>query len=590
MTFHPDDDAERSFTGQVVLGRYHVVLPLGKGGQGMVHLARAEGAAGVARPVVIKRVLAPLANDQVARNRFIAEARITARLRHPDIVSIVEFERESDDTYLMVLEYVHGYDLWRWIRFAQSVRRTVPAHLLGYVCTRVLDALAYSHSLRDPDGTPTPIIHRDVSPGNVLIDVSGHIKLTDFGVAAAVTTDAAGALREGLLGKIGYIAPELFTGEQASATTDIYACGVMLHALLSGRHELHARDVRSAAELALRHVPSRLDGVRTDVTPAGADVIARALEKDPAARYQTAAAFSADLRRAFELDLAEVREEFAAAIARDFEDPSFAERAKVRPLRQIDAAWRRQEDEVISDPVDVGRPKVASLFPTIRDATHVDASRSVPPLTRRVGSRRRALERASMTPEARRRRRRETWGWSIAVAVLVASLATMIGLRGRSLEVGRILYVEAQPGAPPAPIVAEPDALTAAARAPNSAQPVEPLAVPAPPETDPFARHGADASPVAHSRRLTEKFALRRAEVSRCFRVHAGAHAEAKLSVVFEIDPRGQVQRAELSPEKLSETELGACLLKVARRAAFGPQPGYMRFRIPISAQTYGAR
>src|SRR4051812_26985809 len=114
MTVPSADKGEQTFSGQVVLGRYHVVLPLGAGGQGMVHLARAEGAAGVARPVVNKRVLGPLANDKATRARFIREARITARLRHPDIVSIVEFERESDNSFLMVLEYVHGYDLWRW--------------------------------------------------------------------------------------------------------------------------------------------------------------------------------------------------------------------------------------------------------------------------------------------------------------------------------------------------------------------------------------------------------------------------------------------------------------------------------------------
>ncbi|HEX6244346.1 MAG TPA: serine/threonine-protein kinase, partial [Polyangiales bacterium] len=219
-------NSEQTFTGQVVLGRYHVVLPLGKGGQGQVHLARAEGAAGVARPVVIKRVLGPFARDPHTRARFIREARITARRRHPDIVSIVEFERESDDSYLMVLEYVHGYDLWRWARYVQMTRGELPARLLAYVGTRVLDALHYSHSLRNPDGSPTPVIHRDVSAGNVLIDVTGQIKLTDFGIAAVAAKGSDGDGHEqGLQGKLGYIAPELFGGALSSPASDVYACG-----------------------------------------------------------------------------------------------------------------------------------------------------------------------------------------------------------------------------------------------------------------------------------------------------------------------------------------------------------------------------
>ena len=575
-----DEPVHSPFTGEIVLGRYHVVLPLGKGGQGMVHLARAEGAAGVARPVVIKQVLAPFANDKRTRERFIREARITARLRHPDIVSIVEFERKNDNTYLMVLEYVHGYDLWRWAHFVQSTRKEVPARLLAYVGTRVLDALHYSHSLRDPDGAATPIIHRDVSAGNVLIDVTGQIKLTDFGIAAMVAPDEPTADRteRSLQGKLGYIAHELFSGAAASASTDIYACAVMLHGLLVGASELQAPDLESAELRARTHVPTRVDRLRSDVGAAAADVIARALEKDPAARFQTAAAFSGELRRAFSLDVAEMREEFAKVIEHDFEDPLFAQKMGVLSLRQVDAAWRKQDSEVSTDSLRPTKNPLASLFPTAAAEHEIAATK---PLRARNQTTERTAHVDAQLLDTRRRY--EAWGWSAAVAALVALLAVVVGMRGRVSTDSRVLYVEAQPVA----------ATTAA--------PVEEQGPPEP--------HGSAAAPSASvkptrgkprtadraanmdpSSALTERFARRRPEVSRCFREHAIAQAPAKLAVAFEIDPQGKVEHAELEPHTLAATKLGACLLSISLSTRFGAQPGYMRFRIPISAQTYGER
>lgn len=572
------DKGEQTFSGQVVLGRYHVVLPLGAGGQGMVHLARAEGAAGVARPVVIKRVLAPLANDKATRARFIREARITARLRHPDIVSIVEFERESDNSYLMVLEYVHGYDLWRWARFVHALRGGISARLLAYVGTRVLDALHYSHGLRDPDGTATPVIHRDVSAGNVLIDVTGQIKLTDFGIASMVRDDAADRGEHGLQGKLGYIAPELFGGAPASAASDIYACGVMLHALLLGKNEFQAADIRGAEALALKHVATRIDIARKDVSKAAGDVLARALAKDPAQRFETAGAFSAELRRAFSLDVAEAREEFAKVVERDFEDPAFAEKMGVLSLRQIDAAWRKQEGDLPTDSLRPSRSTAASLFPALVDP---DSD------TRNLGGRNRDADNGVAGRAPSRRRKLETLGWSLAIMLLVALVVTLIGVRARPSAEGRVLYVEAQPVAVPS--VAAPSAAVQ--------RPVEPTV---PSEDDPKAR----AKPVrpgalgktrptvkeaaaAPGTVLTERFAQKRADVSRCFLEHQGKQTFGRLSVAFEVDPQGKVERAELEPHQLANTKLGECLLAVSRSTLFGAQPGYMRFRIPISAQTY---
>jgi serine/threonine protein kinase len=575
---------EQTFTGKVVLGRYHVVLPLGQGGQGVIHLARAQGAAGVARPVVIKRVLAPLAKDKQTRTRFIREARITARLCHPDIVSIVEFERESDDSYLMVLEYVHGYDLSRWVRFVRATRGQVPAQLLAYIGTRVLDALHYSHSLRDPDGTPAPVIHRDVSAGNVLIDVTGQIKLSDFGIAAVVTPSAGSDSPEhDLSGKLGYIAPELFRGAAPSPASDIYACGVMLHALLGGTNEFQAADVDSAQDRALWHVARRLDSVRDDVSAAAADVIERALHKEPSARFATAALFATELRRAFALDLAETRDELARVVELDFGDARFSELLGVLPLRTIDAAWRREGPSASTQPPP-GAERGASLSPT----PYGSRAKAPPQRTETVP---RSPAPASQPPKTtarpqRERAKRETLGWSAAVALLVALVVVVATQHLRASGSDRVVYVEAQPIAAPAPALSVPGAL-------------EPLPAPS---SAPDAPQAGGVAPAAAQRaapapatlagaeaRLTERFAQRRADVNRCFQGHSGELGLSRLAITFEVDPRGRVEGAQIEPAQAARGELAECLLRVARSTKFSAQPGFMRFRIPISTLTHKA-
>ncbi|MFT3925601.1 MAG: serine/threonine-protein kinase [Myxococcales bacterium] len=564
------------FTGKVVLGRYHVVLQLARGGQGTVHLARAEGAAGVARPVVIKRVLEPITHDKQARARFVSEARITARLRHPDIVSIVEFERQRDKSYLMVLEYVHGYDLWRWARYVQMRNGEIPANLLAYVCMRVLDALHYSHSLRDHNGQPTPIIHRDISGGNVLIDVDGHVKLTDFGIAAVVapSADPDRVRRHTVQGKLGYIAPELFVGAPPSPASDIYACGVMLHALLLGRNEFHAPDPREAEEKANFHLGSRLDQLRRDVSPAGADVIARALAKDPKERFESAAVFSAELRRAFEVDLAEARDAFALLVESDFEDPEFSRRMGVLPLRQIDAAWRRHENETTDSSLRFRRSSFPSLRPTpttsavSEDVTRHDGGRAAPSQPAPAPAPEvPVFKRSERLPQVtlRTRTRYEELGWTLAIVVSVALVVIVGAFLYRTAGTDEVLYVEAQNAGAQAV-----DVETATAPTPTEA--LKPAQQEAPSKGD----------------SLTERFAQQGAEVSRCFHEAtpaATAPKLTKLAIIFEIEPAGSVARATLEPKELRVTPLGKCLLGVARQTNFGRQPGFMRFRIPISTQ-----
>src|SRR4051794_4453575 len=149
--------------GRVLLGRYRVVRELAKGGMGVVYLARAEGAVGFVKPVVIKLVLPEHASDDRFLAMFVREAQILAHLRHPSVVDVLEFG-EQDGAYVMVLEYVRGYHLGQWSRYLKLKQRQIPIEILLQIIIDVLDALHHAHDTTHPDGTSMRIVHRDVSP------------------------------------------------------------------------------------------------------------------------------------------------------------------------------------------------------------------------------------------------------------------------------------------------------------------------------------------------------------------------------------------------------------------------------------------
>jgi serine/threonine protein kinase len=562
-------------TGRVVLGRYRLVMPLAKGGQGVVYLARGEGAAGFTLPVVIKRVLTPIAADPESIERFVREARITAQLRHPDIVSILDFEQESDDSYVMVLEYVHGYDLAKWTRFVRNEQRPFPADLGAYLTIRVLEALHYSHSLRSPNGQPTPVIHRDVSPGNVLIDEDGHVKLTDFGIATSKIERAdeqASGTKPGIQGKLAYISPELYRGAHPSPRSDLYACGVMLHQLLVGKNEFQAKDLVSTAMRVVQHTPSKVSDLRSDVSPAAADVIARALAKDPEQRPQTARDLSIELRRAFQLDLGEMPEKLLRAVRQDFFDPRFPKLADVMDLATIDRAWREvPAARPLSNQPPAGPINRASPRPVLYPGTASEMSTTrtdIDPATLPTAP--------GLTPP----KRGESLPWLLMAAVAVAAAIAFVVTRQKGRE-DRVVFVDAHENA--------------AAQEPAKEEPARPAAV-APPPVAPVAPTSAAPTVVKPEPSkpaqedgvvgLTRAFGARRKEVEVCFTQHSAALEGApRVHVDFEISAQGVVTGAGLDPTAIENTELGRCILKVAQATRFPKQPGNLRFRIPLTAR-----
>jgi serine/threonine protein kinase len=327
-----------ALVGRTLLGRYRIVRRLAEGGMGVVYLARVEGAAGFIKPAVIKLILQKHASDPYYLGMFVREAQILAQLRHPGIVDVIEFG-EQDGAYVMVLEYVSGYHLGEWTAYLRRKRRELPTELSIQIVISVLDALHHVHTQTQPDGTPLHITHRDVSPSNVLLSAEGYAKLADFGVARMQADTLFRTQAGGFRGKLAYGAPEIFHGAEATPQSDLYACGVMLHELLLGRNAFAGRTQAATLQLAMHHIPESVHAVREDAPDDIDAILARALAKEPAQRYASAAEFAQALRQTLRAREPQLRAQLAALLRADGDE--MAALLGLESLAQRDRAWRR---------------------------------------------------------------------------------------------------------------------------------------------------------------------------------------------------------------------------------------------------------
>jgi eukaryotic-like serine/threonine-protein kinase len=271
------------------LGPYELIQRLATGGMAEVYLARRAGPHGFQKLVAVKRILPQLARDLDFVAMFVDEARMCARLAHPNIVQVFDFGEHEEELY-MAMEYVDGTTGARLIRAAASAGEELPLEVSLHVAHSILRGLEYAHAAKDDHGRPLHLVHRDVSPGNVLIDRSGAVKLTDFGIARAAEFERrtdAGQLK----GKLGYMSPEQVVGKELDGRSDLFTLGIVLaemitlRPLFSGGRELDVLlRIRDADIGAIDRNPSVPDDVKA--------VLLRALAKDKLLRYPTAAAFA----------------------------------------------------------------------------------------------------------------------------------------------------------------------------------------------------------------------------------------------------------------------------------------------------------
>jgi tRNA A-37 threonylcarbamoyl transferase component Bud32 len=584
---HPLDD-------KLLLGRYRVVRLLGEGGMGTVHLARVEGAEGFTRPVVVKRMRREIRSTDEGNRLFIREAKILSRLQHPAIVGISDFGIE-DGAHIMVLEYVHGYSLSSWLHYRREIERPLPIDLCVFIIRRTLEALHYAHHFGSEDGQELEIVHRDVAPDNVLISNGGFVHLLDFGIAsirgsrAEKPTDS-GAFR----GKLGYADPETIQGRPATPNSDQYSTAVVLYEMLTQEGLFMADSMGETIVRMVNQIPEPASARRADVPPGLDQVLARALAKDPARRFDSCAAFSRALRPFQGRDDDDVAQELLELVRVDFQ--ALPQQLGIEPLEFRDRALAQ---------VRSGARAHAAL---VRD-THpapgpgADPLAAPSPASPGAGAAVPAAELLAAEVPIQRQLRRLLWGVLAMGAVLALSLGAAVSFfaRGRA-------------GTDQVIVVGGEGAQSATQAAPRAGAPEpEPASAPAAPRADsvparePVATSKSSREPRAKAQRnatnatavptsenesgaLQQKLAgavqQQSGAFQDCFTVHLKkTGGEPAATLHFSVAKKGGTAQVNIEPPAIGVTPLGTCLEKAGRRVQFPALANEVSFRVPVRAR-----
>jgi len=325
----------------IMLGKYRLLAELGHGGMAQVYLALAKGVAGFNKLVVVKKIHTDLAEDPDFVNMFLEEARLAARLNHPNVVQTNEVDHDGK-RYFIAMEYLEGQTLNRIFNRMGRDPKLLP---LGHRLRLVADALAglhYAHELCDFDGTPLEVVHRDITPHNIFVSYSGQVKVVDFGIAKALNSNVQ--TQSGVLkGKVSYMAPEQARGERVDRRADLFSVGMILWQVATGK-----RLYRDMPELAViqkicnGEVP-KVSELAPFVPPRLQAIIDRALAPHRDERYATAAELQADIESY--LDATNVKassREIGALVAEHFAE----ERAEIKGIIEEQLRQEVQEGSV----------------------------------------------------------------------------------------------------------------------------------------------------------------------------------------------------------------------------------------------------
>jgi eukaryotic-like serine/threonine-protein kinase len=279
--------------GAAPIDRYVVLEHLSEGGMGAIYVGKKLGAGGFEMEVVLKQLLPEFTQQEEFIDLFLREAKLSATLDHANIVHTIDLVTAGGE-YFIVMEYLAGGDLRTLLKKAKRRGKRFSPSSAIHICRQVLSALAYAHVKRDFEGTPLKLIHRDVSPSNILVSYAGEVKLTDFGIAKAATHNS---LFYKVKGKIGYMSPEQAKSEALDHRSDLYSLAVCLYEVLTAeRLFVHAGLTTSAEEIYSQPIPQisrKVPGLTTDLDA----IMNKALALSPDARYQTAGEFQEALTR-----------------------------------------------------------------------------------------------------------------------------------------------------------------------------------------------------------------------------------------------------------------------------------------------------
>jgi len=414
-----DPAAAMAGNAPLVIGRYALFDELAAGGMATVHLGRLLGPVGFGRTVAVKRLHAHFLKDEEFVTMFLDEARIVARIRHPNVVPMADVV-QSKDGLILVMEYVHGESLSRLMRTARKAEEPIPPKIVSAIMCGVLLGLHAAHDTTGADGTLLGVVHRDVSPQNIIVGADGVARVLDFGIAKAA--GRAQITREGQIkGKLAYMAPEQIRG-QVDRRTDVFAAAVVLWEMLAGRR-LHegSKDV----DIVTRVVRGNFTPPSQYVPALGPDVdavVMRALASDPRLRYASARDLALELQRTIGIAPPSEVSAWVQRLAKDVLDA----RANLVSAMEL-AASELIAIESHPPPPLSGVPSE----PTGRISVHFDDLGEGPPAAAEVPSSS-AVFAHTQTPHeltaARRPRETSDAGWLVAgVSVLLALAGIGLG-------------------------------------------------------------------------------------------------------------------------------------------------------------------
>ena len=379
------------------LDRFELIAELASGGMATVFLARLSGVAGFQRLVAIKRLHPHLAREPEFVEMFLDEARLAARIHHPNVVPIQEVG-ESEHGYYLVMDYIEGDTLARVLAKAAKTNSKVPYGVTIRILLDTLAGLHAAHEMKDDHGEPLHIVHRDVSPQNILVGVDGVARVVDFGVARAATrlsTTRSGQLK----GKLAYMAPEQARGAGVDRRADLFACGIVLWEALATKRLFKGDGEAETLNRVLYEPIATPSSVRPDVPKALEDICMKALSRDVDQRFATAQDFGDELEKAARalgsvgsvrdvadclqevigVDLTQQRDAVRAWLARS--EPSGATGSGPRSRPVLDSIVTRVDGSSKSEPSsrrDGSSASRRSGLPVHRDPTR----RSLPPVDR----------------------------------------------------------------------------------------------------------------------------------------------------------------------------------------------------------------
>ena len=383
-------------------GDYTIRQPLGNGGMAQVHLADWNPPQGVARRVALKRLYPHIAQNPELVAQFIDEARLARYLNHPNVAQVYEFGR-IQGTYFIAFEYVEGPTVDQLSRHCYANVGYIPIPIILEIAMQLCDALNHAHNLCDEENLPLGIVHRDISPQNLIVSTVGFVKLIDFGLAKAKQSSAES--HSGIIkGKLHFVAPEYLEG-QLDVRCDLWAVGVLLHEMLSGRNLFDAPDHFKMVDL-VRSMPipppSRF---RAEVPTELDDIVFKALERKPAKRWQTAVAMRAALAAAAKEYAPVTKSQLVAWV-----EWAFAQKFKVREDSGLAAL-----SQIISAPIELIEERADPTLPSVQ----------LPALSAAVEERRRESLAAMPIGEAMLRARRAPW-WQWLVLSLVVLVVVLV--------------------------------------------------------------------------------------------------------------------------------------------------------------------